>query len=107
MTHWTSTTVAWRLDWSAGSATLTTVLSMNAMLEPRMVAARIQGPASGRQGARSRPVRMMASSQGGRIGVWMLREYNAVHCVTIPSGCKLSAMAMDFYIYGAIGGLAA
>src|SRR5580698_4191222 len=34
--------VAWREDWSAGRATLTTVPSMKAMLEPRIVAARIQ-----------------------------------------------------------------
>jgi hypothetical protein len=34
--------VEWKLAWIAGSATLTTVLSMKAMLEPRMVAASIQ-----------------------------------------------------------------
>ena len=40
-------TVACRLVCSAGRATLTTVLSMKAMLEPRIVAARIQRPACG------------------------------------------------------------
>lgn len=35
-------TVALNVDWSAGKATLTTVLSINAMLLPRMAAARIQ-----------------------------------------------------------------
>src|ERR1700759_1379946 len=38
-THCTSSTVACSPDCSAGKATLTTVLSMNAMLEPRTVAA--------------------------------------------------------------------
>src|SRR6266576_4385990 len=38
-THSTPTTLACRLDWRAGRATLTTVLSMKAMLEPRIVAA--------------------------------------------------------------------
>src|SRR6266446_8172497 len=44
MTHCTSTAVALRLVCSAGSATFTTVPSMNAMLEARMVAARTQRP---------------------------------------------------------------
>jgi hypothetical protein len=34
-------TLALKVDWSAGKATLTTVLSMKAMLLPRMAAARI------------------------------------------------------------------
>ena len=42
-THWTSTSVAWNCAWMAGRATLTTVPSMKAMLEPRMVAARTHG----------------------------------------------------------------
>src|SRR3954470_16717869 len=42
-THCIAVTVAPRLDCSAGNARLTTVPSMNAMLEPRMVAARIHG----------------------------------------------------------------
>jgi hypothetical protein len=40
-------TVALKLDCKAGRATLTTVLSMKAMLVPRMAAARIQGAALG------------------------------------------------------------
>ena len=44
-THCTSASVAPSADCSAGSATLTTVPSMKAMLEPRMVAARIHGAA--------------------------------------------------------------
>src|ERR1700687_5864136 len=56
--------VACRADCSAGSATFTTVPSMNAMLEPRMVAARIQEPfvVAGRS---HEPARIAASSQGG------------------------------------------
>src|ERR1700684_3032987 len=42
MTHCTSVIVAWRSAWSAGSATLTTVASMNVKLDPRMVATRVQ-----------------------------------------------------------------
>src|SRR6266481_2128020 len=42
-THCTSTRFAWKDVSSAGTATLTTVLSTNAMLEPRIVAARIHG----------------------------------------------------------------
>src|SRR5439155_8643782 len=56
--------VARRLDWSAGSATFTTVPSINAMLEPMIVAARIQGPLV--VACRSHePARIAASSQGG------------------------------------------
>jgi hypothetical protein len=36
--------VACKLDWIAGKATPTTVPSIKTMLEPRMVAAKIQGP---------------------------------------------------------------
>src|SRR5215831_6033026 len=63
-THCTSTRVALRLDCSAGKATFTTVPSMNAMLEPRMVAARIQGDDSARHGLLQSPVRITASSHG-------------------------------------------
>src|SRR5437773_12354557 len=56
--------VARRVDCSAGSATFTTVPSMNAMLEPMIVAARIQGPFV--VAARSHePARIATSSQGG------------------------------------------
>ncbi len=44
MTHCTCASVAPSAVCSAGSATFTTVPSMNAMLEPRMVAARIHAP---------------------------------------------------------------
>ena len=59
-----STTVALRLAWSAGNATLTTVPSMKAMLEPRMATARIHGSAAFAQGTTSLPDRITASSQG-------------------------------------------
>jgi hypothetical protein len=42
-THWASRIDAARLAWIAGSATFTTEVSMNAMLEPTMVAASTQG----------------------------------------------------------------
>src|SRR5689334_17322591 len=56
--------VACRADCSAGSATFTTVPSINAMLEPRIVAARIQGPFVVTGGLHE-PARIAASSQGG------------------------------------------
>jgi len=48
-------------------ATLTTVLSMKAMLEARIVAVRIHGPASGLHGAATLADRMRVSSQGALI----------------------------------------
>src|SRR6266480_5142797 len=64
-THCTPTTVAWSFDWIDGRAIFTTVLSMKAMLEPRMVAARIQLPAWVSQGASALADRITASSHGG------------------------------------------
>jgi hypothetical protein len=49
----------------AGRATLTTVLSINALLEARIVTTRIQGPASVLHGAPALPDRIAASSHGG------------------------------------------
>src|SRR5882757_609467 len=59
-----SARVACRADCTAGKATFMTVASMNAMLEPRMVAARIHGP-SAVTGRWHEPARIAASSQGG------------------------------------------
>src|SRR5712691_5120704 len=50
---------------SAGSATLTTVPSINAMLEAITVAARIHGAADGAQGDAAGAARMTPASQGG------------------------------------------
>src|SRR5258708_34967580 len=63
MTHCISTTLAWKALWNFGAATLTTVLSMKAMLEPRIVAARIHGPEFLAQGVAGRTGRMEISSQ--------------------------------------------
>src|SRR4029077_5620907 len=60
-------TPALKLDSRAGNATLTTVLSMKAMLVPRMAAARIHGPDCGRQGEAAGTERTAASAQGGLI----------------------------------------
>src|SRR5215472_6660687 len=62
--HCTSTTLAWNVACNVGTATLTTVLSMNAMLEPRIVAARIQGPVVAVRGAHTRPNAITPSSHG-------------------------------------------
>src|SRR5262249_42120996 len=63
-THCTSTTVALRFSCNAGIATLTTVPSINAMLEPRIVAARIHGASALVQGRTEGPDKMEPSSQG-------------------------------------------
>src|ERR1700720_4372541 len=67
MTHCTSTMFAWNAFCSVGMATLTTVLSMKAILEARIVAVRIHGPASGLHGAAALPDRMGVPSQGVRM----------------------------------------
>src|SRR6266481_1525660 len=64
MTHCTSTIVAFRFVCSAGNATFTTVPSMKAMLDARVVAARTQCPASFEQGAVAGRERIMLSSHG-------------------------------------------
>ena len=66
MTHCTSTIVAFRFACSAGNATFTTVPSMNAMLEARVVAASTQRPARFEQGAAAGSERITLSSHGSR-----------------------------------------
>src|SRR5215213_4057250 len=63
-THCAPTAVAPRLFCTAGSTTATAVSSMNAMLEPRTVAARTHGPALRTQGASAFVDLMNSSSQG-------------------------------------------
>jgi hypothetical protein len=50
---------------AAGRATLTTVPSMKAMLDPRMVAARIHGSARGAHGTATAIPKTTPSSHGG------------------------------------------
>src|SRR5213596_1797915 len=66
MTHCTSTIVAFRFACRAGNATFTTVPSMNAMLEARVVAASTQRPARFEQGAAAGRERITLSSHGSR-----------------------------------------
>src|SRR5436309_9168287 len=63
-THCTSTRFAESSRCNAGSATFTTVPSMNAMLEAMIVAARIHGEALGAEGDKQGAPRMMPASQG-------------------------------------------
>src|SRR5215470_7896690 len=63
--------LAWKVAWKAGIATFTTVLSINAMLEARIVAARIHGCASFLQAASVLPERTASSSHGVFIQLWM------------------------------------
>src|SRR5207253_10394741 len=71
MTHCTSTMLAFRFVCSAGNATFTTVLSINAMLEARVVATSTQRPASFEQGALAKRERITLSLQGSWIDVSM------------------------------------
>src|SRR4029077_15677281 len=72
MTHCTSTIVAFRFVCSAGNATLTTVLSIKAILEARVVATSTQRPAIFEKGALARGERITRSSQGSRIDANMM-----------------------------------
>src|SRR5438477_2971250 len=67
MTHCTSTMVAFRFACSAGNATFTTVLSINAMLEARVVATSTQRPARFEQGAAVGAERITLWSHGSRM----------------------------------------
>src|SRR6266487_6584162 len=77
MTHCTSTIVAFRFVCSAGNATLTTVLSIKAILEARVVATSTQRPAIFEHGALAGRERITLSSHGSRIDVSMM---TASHC---------------------------
>src|SRR5215469_6694461 len=63
-THCTSKTLAPNAVCNAGTATLTTVLSTKAMLEPKIVAARIHGRFASAQGAEAPADNIKLSSQG-------------------------------------------
>src|SRR5207248_10910696 len=69
-THCTSVTVALSALCNAGNATLTTVPSMKAMLEPRIVATSTQGPTALSHGDTGPPERMEPSAQGSRIALF-------------------------------------
>src|ERR1700691_2104486 len=64
-THCTPTTLASRLVCNAGRATLTTVPSMKAMLEPKIVAARIHRPVLAAHRTVAFADRTAPSSHGG------------------------------------------
>src|ERR1700721_242016 len=74
-----SVTVPPRLDWSAGNATLTTVLSIKAMLEPRIVAARIHRPDVPGHGTSALTDRTSASSGAGLMKPLSARRANAAN----------------------------
>src|SRR5260370_19159065 len=67
-THCTSATVAFRSVWSTGKATLTTVLSIKAILDPRMVSTSTHVPAdclAGRESFPDRGVERITPSSHG------------------------------------------
>jgi hypothetical protein len=76
MTHCASTIVAFKFVCIAGSATFTTVLSINAILEARVVATSTQRPARFEQGALARRERIRLSSQGSWIDVSMKTAFH-------------------------------
>jgi hypothetical protein len=63
-THCTPSTLACSSRCSTGSATFTTVVSMNTMLDPRIVAASTHGPEPSRHRPSARLPRMLSSSHG-------------------------------------------
>src|SRR5438093_8343983 len=69
-----STAVALRFVWSAGNATLTTVPSMKAMLEARIVAASTQRPRDFEHGAAAGRERTTFSSHGSRTNAHMMLD---------------------------------
>src|SRR5437764_11998998 len=81
MIHWACAAVAPRSRCSAGSATLTTVPSMNAMLEPRMAASSVHRRAAAVHGDDSASPAVSPSSQGG-LPMWLTgAPYHAVERV--------------------------
>src|SRR5437016_12583651 len=76
MTHCTSTIVAFRFACSAGNATLTTVPSMNAMLEASVVAVSTQRPEDFEQGAAVGYDWIIPSSQGSRMNAAIFATNN-------------------------------
>src|SRR5215472_2372374 len=99
-THCTSTTVARKLAWSTGRATLTTVLSMNAMLEPSIAAANTQGRDSSRQGTPWPADRITPSSQGGfmhRLDARAHRGDSKISSCRLPISWQLGATPFAHY----------
>src|SRR5262249_28626840 len=88
----TSAAVALRLVCNAGNATFTTVPSINAMLDARMVAARIQRPRVFEQGAAARPDRIMFSSQASWRTTGMFVDTAKPHG---PASSRLSTHNFD------------
>src|SRR5258708_26576242 len=77
----------------AGSATLTTDSSTNAMVEPRMVTARTQNFCRATQFGSGRTERIAASSQGRALGLimashvgWATRQHRSVEFVARRGG---------------------
>src|SRR6266568_2525628 len=86
MTHWTSTRLALSSRCSAGRATFTTVPSMNAMLEARIVAARIHGAVVGAHGVGHGAARMTPASEGGGGNPLIACQYQRENSGTPPTG---------------------
>src|SRR5262245_54447090 len=84
ITHCASNTDALNSRCSAGIAMLTTVPSMKAMLEARMVAARIHGAAARAHGAACGTARTAASSQGSLVKL-VRGSLGPAHSVGLPS----------------------
>src|SRR5207237_7297585 len=85
-THWPSIAVALRFACRAGSATFTTVPSMNDMLEPRMVAARIQRPCALPHDDVDLFADITPSSHGGLSRfIWLTRVIDSSDSVTFAN----------------------
>src|ERR1700742_2969103 len=83
MSHWASAPLASRLRWIAGSATLTTVPSMKAMLEPSTALTSVQRPAlASGEGVAAAGMRAFSAAREGRVSVRLPAEA----LVVVPGG---------------------
>src|SRR6201996_3232778 len=75
MSHCASAPLAFMLRWIAGSATLTTVPSMKAMLEPSTALTSVQRPASASgEGVAAAGMRAFSAAREGRVSVRLPAE---------------------------------
>src|ERR1700761_9084915 len=75
MSHCASALLASRLRWIAGSATLTTVPSMKAMLEPSTALTSVQRPAlASGEGVAAAGMRALSAAREGRVSVRLPAE---------------------------------
>src|SRR5713226_3067931 len=88
--HCTSVVVALSSLWMTGNATLTTVPSIKAMLDPRMVATSTHPPTFGAQGIASGAERITPSSHG---------DFTKLAIFLSPSARPLSRLGFKRWVF--------